>query len=140
MVVERLEGLDDLTLAIGLPQIVVGNRPARIDGQSMAEQRGPAQLLHQGPGKLDKSIRNDDHLGARPEPVEKLPGPRHGIHGGDNVGDVLELEAVGIQNGQAPLHENIVVGNIPGGQPQVGDPRPLSHIDPDFRDKNAFQV
>jgi hypothetical protein len=42
--------------------------------------------------------------------------------------------------GEAVLHQHIIVGYIPGGEPEFLNSRALGYIDPDFGNENTFQI
>ena len=108
--------------------------------QLVAEQRRPAELLHEGLGELFESVGDDDDLGEAAQLVQKRAGAGHGVDLGDDRLHVGQAQPMLGQNVEAPLHEFVVVGLVAGGALKLGDAGFLGEGDPDFGNQHAFQI
>ena len=127
-------------LGLGAAHPEAGDLAAVRHLQGIAEDGGPAQLLHQGLGELLKGVAEDDDLGVLPQGVQKLLGPGERVDPGDGRLDLPDPKAVLLQNVQTPAHQLVIIGLIPGGPLQLGDAAGLGEGDPDLRDQNALHI
>ena len=127
-------------LGLGTAHPEAGDLTAVRHLQGIAEDGGPAQLLHQGLGKLLKGVAEDDDLGLLPKGVQKLLGSGERVDLGDGVLDLPNPKAMLLQNAQTPVHQLVIIGLIPGGALQFGDSAGLGEGDPDLRDQDALHV
>ena len=74
---------------------------------------------HQGLGEFLKGIAQNNHLCGGPQLVQKRLGAGQRINLGDGVLDLLEPQAVLLQDAQPPGHQLVVIRLIPGGAPQL---------------------
>lgn len=135
-----LQGLHRGQLRLGAAHPEAGDLAGGGHLQGVAEQGGPVQLLHQGLGELLKGVAEDDHLGLLPQGIQELPGTGQGVDGGDDLLDLLQSQAVLLQNAQPPVHQLVVIRLIPGGALQLRNPAGLCKGDPDLRDQHAFHI
>ena len=140
LVADGLEGADGGELGVFDPQLKAVDHAVVAHGQLVAEQRWPAQLLHQGAGELREGVADDDGLGEAAQLVQEFLCARQRVDLGDGLLDFLQAEAVLTQNAEAPVHELGVIRLVPGGAAELGDAADLRKRDPDFRDKDALKV
>ena len=140
LIAHGLEGPDGGELRLLASEAEVRDLAAGGDHQLVAEQRRPAELLHQGLGKLGAGVAQNDGLGDGSELIQKLLRARQGVDGGDHVLDLLEAEAVFLQNAETPAHELVVIGFIACGAAKLGDAACLRKGDPDLGDQYALQI
>ena len=122
-----------MLLAILLAQLVTCYHILVVHNQCVAENCRPVQLFHQRLCKLVKGVGEDNCLGKGAELVHKSFGAFQGLHCGNHILNVLERKAMFLENLDSSFHKNIVVGNVPGGEPEFFDSSLLSYINPDFR-------
>ena len=138
--VHGVEALNSVLLTILLPQLVPGDHVLVVDNQGVAEDGGPVELLHQRLRKLVKGVGENDCLGECAQLVHKGLGTIQRLHGGNHVLDILECQSMLLENLDSSLHKDIVVGDIPGGEPELLYPGLLGHINPDFRYQYSLKV
>ncbi len=138
--IERLEGGDGMFLLVLHPHMV-GQDPARgIDLQLIAEEGGKSELAHERQGELIEGIGQNNHLAAFTEPGHELGGAFQRPHLVDDRLNVGDGEPVLIQDGEAALHQRVVVRHFPGRDLEFLDAGFQRDVDPDFRDQHAFEV
>ncbi len=106
----------------------------------MAEDGRHAQLAHQGGGELLEGVAEDDHLGESAQVVEEVLGSLHRDKTADHIGDQAHRQAVVVEEGQAPLHQHVVVRLVARCAAQLGDTGAFGHRDPDLRHQHPFEV
>ncbi len=137
---EVAKGLGGAALAVVDPQPVAADPAAGLDFELVTEKRRPAELAHEWGRKLLKGIREDDHLCPRSQPVKELSRALEWAHAGDHLLDQGQGDAVLIEDGETLSHQHIVIGFVPRRAAEFGNPGPLGHVDPNFRDENTFEV
>ena len=140
VIAHGLQGLHRGELGLLTAHLKAGDLPVGGHLQAVAEDGGPAQLAHQGLGKLLKGVAEDDHLGHGAQLIQKLLGPGQGVDLGDGGLDLLETQPVLLQDTKAPAHQLVVVGLIPGGALELGNAALLGKGDPDLGDQNALHI
>lgn len=139
-VVQALEGDDRLTLGILLAQLVADHTIILVGDQAVAQQSRETELTHQRLGELVEGVGENHHLKTFTQPVDELHCAIERLQGSDHVLNVLQLQAVLIENAQALLHQHVVIGDVAGGRLERLDAGFFRKGDPDFRDQYAFQV
>ena len=119
VIADGLQGLHRGELGLLTAHLVAGDLAVLRHLQGVAEDGGPAQLFHQRLGKFLKGIAQNNHLGGGPQLVQKRLGAGQRINLGDGVLDLLEPQAVLLQDAQPPGHQLVVIRLIPGGAPQL---------------------
>ena len=137
---DALQGLHRGQLALLHADAVVVDHPVFPDLQLVAEDRRPAELLHQGRSELREGIGEDERLGLAAQGVQELLRAGHGIDRGDRGLDVLQAQAMLPQDAEAPLHQLVIVRLVPCGALQLRDAAGLGKSDPDLRNQDAFKI
>ena len=127
-------------LGLGAAHGEVGDGAVFGDDELVAEQRRPAELLHEGLGELLEGIGDDDDLGEAAQLVQECAGAGYGVDLRDGRLHIGQAQPVLGQNIEAPLHELVVVGLVAGGALKLGDAGFLGEGDPDFGNQHAFQI
>ena len=54
--------------------------------------------------------------------------------------DIAQFQTVLAQDGETTFHQHVVVGNIPGREPQLGNAGFFGKRDPHLRHQHAFEI
>jgi len=138
--VQSVQCLHRLSLLIGLAEVVVHDSAGCIGFEAVAEDRRPAELAHEGLGKLVEGVRQDDQLEVRPDPIEELGRTVERLHPADDLLNVGQSQVVLAQDGQPLLHEFVVVRDVPGRESQFVDASAFGEVDPDLGNDDPFEV
>ena len=74
------------------------------------------------------------------EVIQEGLGAGERLHAGDDALDVGQPDPVFPEDLQPVLHQLVVVGDVPCGQPEVVVVEMFGDRDPDFRQEDALQV
>jgi hypothetical protein len=74
------------------------------------------------------------------QPGEEVARPLERAHAPDHGLDVAQVQAMGVEDGDAVAHQLVVVRLVAGGDAQRLDAGGLGDVDPDLRDEDAFQI
>ena len=140
LIADGLQRADGRELRLLAAHLVAEDLAVRRDLERVAQQRRIAELLHQRHRELLERVAEDHDLRLAAQRVEKLLRAGHGVDLGDRLLNLLELQAVLFQDGDAVAHELIIVRLVAGGAAQLGDAARLGEGDPDFRDQNALHI
>jgi hypothetical protein len=86
--VEQLERHDGLALAVADAQAIVGDAPALVDDERVAEKAGVIELGHQRRCELVERVGEDDHLESAAQPAQEFERAVEWAHLADHVLDV----------------------------------------------------
>ena len=137
---DRLKCLDCRVLGVLDTHLVADDLALGRNDQRIAEQSRPAQLLHQGLGKLRECITDDDCLRHAAQFVQKFDSARQGIDLGNSLLDLRKSKSVFFQYSPSEGHELVIIRLIAGRSPQFRNTRDLRKSDPDLRYQYSFQV
>ena len=140
LIADGLQRLHRGQLGLRAAHPKAGDLPAGGHLQGVAEEGGPAQLFHQGLGKLLEGVAEDDDLGEGAKLVQERLGPGQGVDFGDGGLNLFQAQAVLLQDGQPVLHQLVVVRLVPGGALQLRDAAGVGKGDPDLRHQHAFHI
>ena len=110
------------------------------DLKRVAEYRRIAELFHERRRELRERVTQNHDLGKAPELVEELLCARHRINRRDGLLNLLEPEAVLLQNVNAVAHQLVVVRLVPCCAAKFRDARSLRKRNPDFGNQHALQI
>ena len=140
LIADGLKGLHRGQLGLLAAHSEAGDLAAFGHLQGVAEDGGPAQLLHQGLCELLKGIAEDDDLGDGPQLIQERLGAGQRVDLGNGGLDLLQAQSVLLQDAQPPVHQFIVIRFVPGGPLQLRDAAGLRECDPDLRNQDAFHI
>lgn len=137
---QLVESLHRLTFLVRHAEMVGLNSPVCGNSETMTKERRVPELSHQRAGELVKSIGQNDNLELGLDPFEEFQSPFERSEAVDDLLHILDFQSVLIKNTETLRHQDIVIGNVPRRREEGVDSGFLRHIDPDFRNKDAFKI
>ena len=125
---------------VDLSELNFGDITFFIRPEMIAKQRGKTQFFHQRPGKLLVGVREDHNLRAPAKFVQERLGAGQRPDPSYHRLNIPELEFVITKDLEATFHQGVVIGDIASSETQITDPCFFGHFNPNFRNKNAFQI
>jgi hypothetical protein len=120
--------------------VVAHQHSVGVGFEAVAEQRRPAELAHQRVGKLVEGVGQDDQLIVLAQSIDEGAGAFERSHFGDHLLDIRQAELVFAQDGEAVLHQLVVVRLVAGSAAKLRNAGARGEFDPDFGDEDAFKV
>src|SRR5690606_1062839 len=94
----------------------------------------------QGTGEFIKGIREDTHLEAGSQPIQKLCCSVEGTQSRNHLLNFFQAGSMLCENSESHGHQLVVIGDITRGGAQLRDTGFFGELYPDFRDENSFEV